>query len=130
MPDITRTLVDFETRFWQSLVDQDIDTALDMLGEPALLVSAYGAAKFDHDTYRRMAEQGPMTVTAFDLSDMEVVFPNDATAVLTYRVRQEIAPRGQGERVQQEMADSSTWVRNGSRWQCVLHTETPVEGGH
>jgi hypothetical protein len=129
MPDMSSTLVDLETRFWQSLVDQDIDTALDMLSEPALIVSSHGATKFDHDGYRQMAEAGPMVVTAFDLRDMEVVFPNDTTAVLTYRVKQEIAPRGPGERVQQEMNDSSTWVRSGSRWQCVMHTETPA-GGH
>jgi hypothetical protein len=27
----------------------------------------------------------------------------------------------------QDMADSSTWVRSGKAWQCVMHTETPLE---
>jgi len=35
-----------------------------------------------------------MIVTSFELSDVEVVFPNDATAILTYRVKQEVAPQG------------------------------------
>jgi hypothetical protein len=69
-----------------------------------------------------------MVVTSFELSDVEVVFPNDATAIVTYHVKQAVAPRGDGKKAtQQEMNDSSTWVKNGKGWQCVMHTETPAE---
>ena len=40
------------------------------------MVSSHGAMKFDHPGYRKMADQ----VTTV------VVFPNDATAILCYRV--------------------------------------------
>lgn len=128
MTSPTKTLIELETRFWQSMVDQDTDAALKMLNEPALMVSSYGAFKFDHAGYRKMAEQGSMIVTAFKLSNTEVVFPNDDTAILTYRVKQTVAPREEGESVEQEMNDTSTWVRNGREWQCVMHTETAAEG--
>lgn len=128
MPNPAKTLIDLETKFWQSMISQDTDTALEMLSEPALMVSSHGAIKFDHAGYRAMAEQAPMVVTSFELSDVEVVFPNDATAILTYRVKQAIAPRGKGDPIQQEMNDTSTWVqRDGKGWQCVMHTETPVD---
>ena len=68
-----------------------------------------------------------MVVTAFKLSDMEVVFPNKATAVLMYHVQQTMALRGKTEGVTQEMSDSSTWVQDGKNWLCVMHTETPSE---
>ena len=125
----SKTLIDLETRFWQSMVDQDPDTATSMLAEPALMVSSHGAMKFDHDGYRKMAEQGGMVLKSFELSDVEVVFPNDTTAILTYHVKQGVAPRGKGkgEAFEEEMNDSSTWVRTGQRWQCVMHTETPVD---
>ena len=58
MPTSSKTLIDLETKFWQSMVDQDTDTALEMLTEPALMVSSHGAMKFDHAGYRKMAEQG------------------------------------------------------------------------
>jgi len=48
-----KTLIDLETKFWQSMVDQDPDTAVSLLSEPALMVSAHGAMKFDHAGYRR-----------------------------------------------------------------------------
>ena len=92
MPMPNKTLIDLETKFWQSMVNQDTDAALEMLSEPALMVSSHGAFKFDHAGYRKMAEQGSMIVTSFELSDMEVVFPNDTTAILTYRVKQGITP--------------------------------------
>jgi ketosteroid isomerase-like protein len=53
-----KTIIDLENRFWKSIVDQDTDTALEMLCEPALMVSAHGAMKFGHDQYRKMAEEG------------------------------------------------------------------------
>lgn len=124
----TKTLIDMETRFWQSMVDQDSDTAISMLAEPALMVSSHGAMKFDHAGYRKMAEQGPLVLTSFELSDVEVVFPTDSTAILTYRVKQGVADRGSAKSTTQEMADSSTWVRSDDDdWRCVMHTETPFE---
>ena len=120
-------LIELETRFWQSMVSQDTDVALDLLDEPALMVSTHGAMKFDHDGYRKMAEHGTMVVTDFKFSDMEVVFPNETTAILTYHVKQSLSPRGKREVVTEEMHDSSTWVQKDGRWQCVMHTETPVK---
>jgi len=67
-------------------------------------------------------------LTDFELSDMNPVFPNDATAVLTYRVKQKVSQRGNGKGVAQEMNDTSTWIRQGDDWRCVMHTETPAAG--
>ena len=123
----SKTLVALENKFWQSMVDEDVDTALGLLNEPALMVSGHGTIKFDHAGYRKMAEKGSMVVTAFKLSDVDVVQPTEDTAVLTYRVEQSVAPRGQSRGTKQEMANSSTWVRQGEDWRCVMHTETPLE---
>ena len=123
----TKTLIELETKFWQSMVDQDTDAALQLLHEPAQMASAHGAMKFDHAGYRKMAEQGAKVVTAFTLSDIEVLFPSTTTAVMTYRVKQTVAAREGGESSTQNMSDTSTWVYVGKRWQCVLHTESPME---
>lgn len=127
MQAASKELVQLEKRFWQSMVDEDTDAALAMLDEPALMVSAHGAMQFDHATYRRMAEQGPMVIKSFELSDMNVLFPDQNTAVLTYRAKQALAARGEAKEIQQEMADSSVWLRKNGEWRCVMHTETPVD---
>ncbi|MBA2960990.1 MULTISPECIES: nuclear transport factor 2 family protein [Ramlibacter] len=121
-----KTLIELEHRFWQSIVDQKTDVALELLSERALMVSSHGAMQFDHAAYRKMAEQGSVIVTAFTLSDMMVVFPNDTTGILVYRVKQEVKARAGGATQTQEMRDTSTWIRTGDRWQCVMHTEAAV----
>lgn len=123
----TQTIIALEKKFWQSMVDDDTDTATGLLCEPSLMVSAHGAIKFDRAGYRKMAEQGSQVVTSFELSDVDVVFPNDATAIVTYKVKQGIAPRGTSTSAVQEMNDSSTWVRANGQWQCAMHTETPID---
>lgn len=123
------TLINLEKKFWQSMVDEDTDTALSMLAEPSMMVSAQGAMQFDHAQYRQMAEQGSMVIKSFELSDVNVMFPNDDTAVLTYKVRQAMAERGEddAEAVEQLMADSSVWMRKDGEWRCFMHTETEID---
>jgi hypothetical protein len=127
MPPSSSTLIDLEKKFWQSMVDHNTDVALNLLCEPALMVSAHGAMKFDHAAYRKMADQGTQVVKSFELSDIEVVFPNETTAILSYRVKQAVAPRDQrATATHEEMQDSSTWVKTGKGWRCAIHTETPA----
>jgi ketosteroid isomerase-like protein len=126
MPTSSKTLIDLENKFWQAIVDQDPDAATELLTEPALMVSSHGAMKFDHAGYRKMAEKGTMVLTSYQLSDMNVVFPNDETAVLTYHVKQEVSQRDNGKSTVQEMNDTSTWIKDGDDWLCVMHTETPA----
>ena len=127
MSNDPKTLIDLEKKFWQAMVDENHDVATGLLAEPALMVSAHGAFQFDHATYRKMASQGPRVVTSFELQDVKVVFPNENTAVLTYKVRQGVAPRNDRAAADsEEMHDTSTWVRSGTGWKCVIHTETPV----
>lgn len=127
MTTSAKKLIELETKFWQSMVDQDTDAALQLLHEPSLMASSHGAMKFDHASYRKMAEQGSMVVISFALSDVEVMFPAETTAVLTYRVKQAVAAREGGQSTTQNMADTSTWVYVNMRWQCVLHTESQIE---
>lgn len=128
MHESRKTLIDLETRFWQSMIDNDTEVAVGMLNEPSLMVSPHGTMRFDHAGYRQMAEQGSMVLTSFELSDMQVMFPDDTTAVLAYKVKQGMASRGKEDQATlQEMYDTSTWVRSGGAWHCVMHTETPVQ---
>ncbi|WP_232230028.1 nuclear transport factor 2 family protein [Polaromonas glacialis] len=108
-------------------MDQQTDVALNQLCEPALMVSMHGAIKLDHAGYRQMAEHGAMVVNSFELSDRQVMFPNDATAILAYHAKQVIAPRGKGAASEQEMNDTSTWVKTDHGWRCAMHTETPID---
>lgn len=121
-----REIVNLEQKFWQAMVDEDADTATHLLSEPALMVSSHGSMKFDHEGYRKMAEQGSMLLTSFELNDTEVVFPNEKTAIVMYRVKQTMSPRAGGKNTVQEMNDTSLWIKSGKDWKCAMHTETPA----
>lgn len=126
MPNQSEALLALEKKFWNSLVDQDAQTAIDLLSEPALMVSEHGAMKFDHDKYRQMAEKGAMVLKSYELGNVDVIFPSDGVAILTYQVKQKMAKRGESDGTEQLMNDSSTWLRDGGNWKCVMHTETPA----
>jgi hypothetical protein len=127
MPTNSETLVELEQKFWQAIVDQDTETATELLNEPSLMVSTHGAMKFDRAAFRKMARQGTMIVTGFELRDVDVVFPNNSTAIITYKVKQSVRPRNDATVQIQEMNDTSTWIQNGDSWRCVMHTETPLQ---
>jgi hypothetical protein len=118
MPTPSKTLIELENKFWQAIVDEDADTAVELLNEPSVMVSAHGAFKFDHDAYRKMADNGQRKLAGFELTDMEVVFPN---------VKQRMSEKGKKAGNIEEMNDSSTWIRSGNDWKCVMHTETPAQ---
>ena len=124
MPDTDKDLIALEHRFWQSMVDGDTDTAIGLLAEPALMVSSHGSMQFDHDGYRKMAEDPRFALKAFDLTNTRVLRPSDDVAIVTYEVDQTTTTADREERVR--MSDSSTWVRRDGKWLCAIHTETPM----
>lgn len=130
MSEAEHPVVALEHRFWQSMVDGDAAVALTLLAEPAAMVSEHGAMQFDHDRYRRMAEQGPKVLRSFTLTDIQVMTPRPDVALLLYRVKQKVASRAGGDEVTQEMQDTSTWIQIGGEWRCVMHTETPLPAGN
>ena len=94
------------------------------------MVSTHGCRKYQHPGYRQMAEDGSMTLKSFVLSDMDILRPTDSTAILAYDVKQVIAHDGEDVGEEQQMHDTSTWIRMGNQWKCVAHTETPVGTPH
>jgi ketosteroid isomerase-like protein len=115
-----------EEAFWASLVDRDADAATAMLAPQALMVSRHGAMRFDPAQYAGMLKDPKHGLLAYTLSDMDVLFPTDDVAIATYRAHQ--AMQMDGRRMEQDVVDSSTWVKLGGAWKCVAHTESAAPG--
>ena len=121
MPD-SATIERLEKAFWQSMVDKDADKAATMIADDSLVVGPEGAMRIGPEEYKRMTEEGQWELDRFELSDVNVVFPNEDTGIIVYKVHQTGTMRGQ--EMDLNCADSSTWVREGGDWKCALHTET------
>jgi len=125
MQPSSETILHLETRFWQSLVDKDPETAMTMIHEQCLITGPMGTMQVSPKKYGEMTREGQWRLDRFEFSDVNVVQPNQDTAVIAYKVHQ--TGQMKGERMDLNCADSSTWVKDGSAWKCVLHTETVLD---
>jgi len=119
-----QTIVDLETRFWQSMVDKDATRARTMIAEECLIAGPSGAMKIDPAKYEAMASDGNWDLDRFEFDGVEVIFPSETVAVVAYKVHQTGTLKG--KTMDMTCADSSTWVKNGKGWKCVAHTETII----
>lgn len=115
-----------ERAFWQSLVDRDAGTAKGLLAPQALMVSSHGTLRFDPAQYEKMLLDPKHGLLEYTLSDMDVMFPTDDIAIATYRAHQKMEMDGQS--LEQDVVDSSTWVRVDGGWKCAAHTESESRG--
>jgi len=123
MPRTERNEIErLERAFWQSLVERDAEAARAMLAPEALMVSSHGTLRFDPAQYEKMLLDPKHGLLEYTLSDMDVLFAGDDVAIATYRAHQ--AMQVDGRRMEQEVVDSSPWVRMDGGWKCVAHTES------
>ena len=117
-------IIELENKFWQSIVDDDIDASVAMLDKRSVVTGAQGVATMSHDDYRRMAEQGAGTwvLKSFKLDDVQVSFPTGDVAVIAYKVTEDMDV--EGKPLTLRAADATTWVRKDGAWLAALHTES------
>ena len=115
-------LIELERRFWQAMKDRDVDAALELTADPCIVTGAQGVAKIDKQAFAKMMETGKWELRSFEFTDVQVQQLGDDVAVVGYKVREELDL--DGEPLSMEAADASTWVRQGDRWVCGLHTES------
>ena len=111
-----------EREFWQALVERDVRTSTRLLAPEALMVSSHGTMRFDPGEYAKMLTDPKHGLLEYQLSDMDVLFPNEDVAIATYRAHQKMEM--DGKVMDQDVVDSSTWVRTDGAWKCVAHTES------
>lgn len=118
-------IMELERRFWQAMVDMDVDAAIALLDEPAMSANAHGIHHFTPAEYKAMALSEDARITEFEFFDERVLFPTPDVAIASYRARQ--AFTAGGEHVEMLVHDTTTWVRKGDRWLAAGHTESPAE---
>lgn len=118
----SETILSLETRFWQSMADKDPDTAMKLIADECLIAGPMGTMRITPKKYGEMTRDGQWSLDKFEFTDVSVVQPNADTAVIAYKVHQTGMMKDQ--KMDLHCADSTTWVRDGSAWKCVLHTET------
>lgn len=118
----SETILNLETRFWQSMVDKDPEIAMTLIADHCLIAGPMGTMQITPAKYGEMTREGQWSLDKFEFTDVAVVHPNEDTAVIAYQVHQTGTMKDR--KMDLHCADSTTWVRDGKSWKCVLHTET------
>lgn len=119
-----KTIIDLETKFWQSMVDKDIETSIALMPKESIVAGPQGTALLTHDDYRGMAKEGDRQyqLKSFKFHDVKVMFPTEDVACIAYKVTGEMDV--ENKPVKLNAADATTWVRKDGEWLAALHTES------
>jgi ketosteroid isomerase-like protein len=120
-----QTIIDLEKKFWDTMVSKDADAATDMMAKKSIVTGPQGVSAISRGDFSKMMEEGKWTLDSYKFSDIQVIFPNEGTAVIGYKVKQK--GMMDGKPYDMEAADASTWTRFGDEWLCVMHSETTLE---
>jgi uncharacterized protein (TIGR02246 family) len=120
--DFDKQIEELEKKFWQTMIDKDVDAALKLTADPCLVTGAQGASRIDAKSFAKMMEGGKWTLHGFTFSDVKVEKLGDDAAIIVYKVKEDITV--DGKRMNMEAADASTWVKQDGAWRCALHTES------
>jgi uncharacterized protein (TIGR02246 family) len=118
---VERELVGLEKKYWQAIIDKDFEAALELTDDPCIVAGAQGVASIGRKEFEGMMKSEQWTLNKFELDDIQVRMLGDDTAVVAYKVKEQLTV--EGKPLTLEAADASTWVRKNGHWVCALHTE-------
>ena len=118
-----RELVDLEKQYWQAIKDKDVDAAMKLTDTECIVAGAQGVGKIGRERMGKMLENSQYVLHDFDVNDdVQVRLLRDDVAVVAYNVSEHLTV--DGKRVDLKAADTSVWIRHGTKWVCALHTES------
>lgn len=122
-----KDIMELERRFWQAMVDMDVETAISLLDGESVSVAGGGIHHFSPAEYKEMALAGNARITAFKFSDDRVIFPTPEVAIAAYKADQSFTMGGKSHDM--VVYDTTTWIRKDGKWVASAHTETPHHAG-
>ena len=118
-------ILNLEKKFFQSMIDKDGKTASSLCGKDVIVSGSQRAAMVKGADMGKMMKDGKWDLRSFEIRDFEAVFPTDDLAVVGYKSEMDMVM--DGKPMKMSTFDSSTWMKDGKRWVCVQHSETPMQ---
>lgn len=119
-----QAIIDLEKKFWDTMVTKDADAATEMMAKKSIVTGPQGVSEISRGDFNKMIKESKWTLDSYRFSDVQVIFPNESTAVIGYKVKQKGTM--DGKPYDMEAADVSTWAKSGNEWLCVMHSETAL----
>lgn len=124
--DIAQEILHLEKQYWQAMQNSDLDKALSLTDFPCVVAGAHGAQSVDKESYKKMFEshKGVIKDFSFNEDKFEVRQVTADTVITAYELKSSF--KKEGRVVESNAVDTSTWIRKGGKWLCVMHTETEI----
>jgi hypothetical protein len=117
-------ILKLEREFWTTMTAGEHEKSAALIASQSAMVSNMGVMTFTPEDYVKMARSSPFAIKSWTMSDEKVIFPTADSALCSYKVKQTVKHDGKTETTTNH--DTTVWVRDGSDWKCVLHSEMPV----
>lgn len=119
-------IIKLEKSYWDAIKKKDGEGTAKLSGENSLVTGAKGVMCIPKEKMGRMTEEGSWKLESYAFEDIEVTTPLPDVAIIAYTVRQKVTMDGKSQDMR--AADSSTWIRGASGWECHAHSETFISG--
>jgi len=111
-----RSILSNEKHAWDAIVKNDSTAFKSFHTNDALIVSPEGVGRID-----QFASQiSSLNILEYSLSDVKVIWADDNTAILIYKVMVKVVLADQNVSISNDY-HSSTWVNRGGKWLSVFH---------
>lgn len=120
-------IIALEKEYWDAMKRKDGTRTSQLSGKLALTTGARGVTTIPKDKMGKMTEEGSWTLESYTFDDIEVVTPAPDVAIIAYTVTQNVTMDGKAQKLR--AADSSTWIRGPSGWECHAHSEAFLSDG-
>ena len=113
-------IVSREKAAWQAFKDKKADDFKKLLSPQLVCVYADGI----HNLQQEVDGMSKTDMKSFDLSDFNVLFPDNDTAIITYKAK--IDATSEGKDVSGNYNVGSVWHMANGQWVGIFHTDSKV----
>lgn len=111
-------IIVLETKYWDAMKNNDIETAVSLTKFPCTVTGPQGAQRVTEAQYRDLMNAADSSkYKDIEIRDAHVDILSESTALISYQT----LVNGM------KMLDVSTWVREDDKWVCAFHSENPLQ---
>lgn len=112
---------ELERKYWNGMANNDYETVKNLTKFPCIVAGKQGVMSVDEPSYKKMFEQGVgRKMKIKSISDEQIEMGKDH-ALFAYLI--ELDYNGNA----MKCACTSTWLKEGEKWLCAMHTESDLE---
>ncbi|MFC4478383.1 nuclear transport factor 2 family protein [Flavobacterium chungangensis] len=119
-------IIELEKKYWHGVENNDYETVRNLTSFPCIVAGKNGVQSISETELKKMFDSGQTNkIKVLNIYDVKEKLIAENTAVIGYRLDFEIVDQSQKEPI--KCVCTSTWIKENSKWLCLMHTETELE---